>query len=75
MSQAPVLIQDLLSRDDGALRGSTGHESPLETGATPVPSHTERKTRFKNKQTELTAGASKGVRPQEHASSTPGACI
>lgn len=47
----------------------------LKTGAAPAPNHTDRKTRFKNKQTELTAGASKGVRPQEHASSTPGACI
>lgn len=35
MSQAPVLIQGLLSRDDGALRGSTGHEPPLDSRPEP----------------------------------------
>ena len=76
MSQAPVLIQGLLSRDDGALRGSTGHESPLDSKPEPPRPPTTQRGRLDSKTNkQLTAGATKGVRPQEHVSSTPGVCI
>lgn len=63
MSQVPLLIQGLLSRDDGALRGSRGHESPLDSRPELPPPPTTQRGRLestKKNKTELTGGAVNG---------------
>ena len=52
MSRVPLLIQGLLSRGDGALRGSRGHQSALDLRPELPPPPTTQRGRLESKKTK-----------------------